>query len=541
MDLTYKRPLWLIPVFIFFSMSALSAQNWTQAQLFGESRQSMQGLLQTDQGLVIALAFSESIELDQQIFNSRGEEDILVFRYREGMAPEPILTGGSNREDEISAIDQDADGNLWIAGSFWSSIDFGSFQLDHNSESPKALFLIKMDPTGQLLWSRVFTGGGSIKQIKDLSIDTEGSVFLGGFFNEELILGDTTLTGTAPTSAFYAKIDADGTLDWAGAFGDTGDTRSTVVSTQESDQYYLGGFYNDTLKVGNQVFPANTNDDDAFILALDPTGTINWARKAGGVFEEMPTAMTTDEVGNVYMCGQLVGVLVVNDSLRIESRDGNADCFLIKYDPLGQAKWAYAFGGDQLQFVNDLQYHQEHLWLTGHFQENLKLGDLSISADQSLIYRGFLAQVDTLGQAQKLERLASENGPVLINFLAKAETGVWIGGDFSGLLNLDNLSLKSPIGGFSSFIAQYGTPVTAIDVPFRSNPTKIYPNPTNDQLFIKNLPLHSSYRVINGQGKILYRSGSPEEQLSTKNWPAGLYYLQINGPAGHQTLPFVVN
>jgi hypothetical protein len=240
------------------------------------------------------------------------------------------------------------------------------------------------------------------------------------------------------------------------------------------------------------------------------------------------------------MAGQLVGRLVVNDSLSIESRDGNADFFLIKYDSLGQAQWAYPFGGDQLQLVTDLLFHQDHLWLTGHFQENLQIGDLLIEASQTMRYDGFLSKLDSTGQALELIRINSENGPVFVNHLTQADQGVWISGDFSGKLNLNGQNLESSAGSFSSFIAQYGLPITSTQNINQPNLIRMYPNPVQHQLFIDSSTEINYLQVWNARGQMVYSNNNKPDYISTMGWGPGIYYLQVFGQKGSQTLPFVV-
>lgn len=538
--LTHSLPLWLISSLIFFCPAALNAQNWTDAQPFGESRQSLEALLQTRDGLLLAQAFSGSYTLDELEITSLGEEDILLLRRSADGQTEVLLHGGSTRADAIATLAEDAEGNLLLAGSFWSSIDFGAFRLTSSPQSPKALFLLKINPAGALIWAETFEGG-SIKEINDLVIDEQNNVFIGGYFDQELQFADTSLLSTAESSAFYARFRENGALDWCRSFGETGNTRATVVEQYAGRQYLVGGFYDDTLKVAGQSFPANTNDEDAFLLALDSTGTLSWVRKAGGVFNELPTGIAVDETGHSYLAGQIVGVLVVNDSLRIESRDGNADCFVIRYDSLGRADWAQAFGGDQLQLTSDLLYQEGQLWLAGHYQENLEIGTRRLEARASLTFEGFLAALDTNGQARQLVALPGSPGTVLANHLAASPQGIWLGGDLNGRLTLGDFLLESPTGSFTSFIAEYSEVSTFTRSAFISSSVLVYPNPTAEQLFIQSAVEIHQYSIWNTQGQRLgLYLGRPRGPIEVRHWPAGLYFLHIHHAEGVQRLPFVI-
>lgn len=541
--LTYSLPFWLIFYALFFWPSVFRAQNWVAAQSFGDSRQSLEVLLNTEQlGLLIGLTFTDRFFSNQVEITSKGEEDILLLGRGEAGELNLLLHGGSVRADELDALAVDPQGNLILAGAFWSSIDFGPFQLSSSPESPRALFLLKVDRKGDLIWGHTFEGG-SIKKINDLVLDEKGNVFIGGYFDQELRFAGASLISTAESSAFYARFRENGELDWSSSFGDTGNTRTSVVEQFAGRRYLLAGFYDDTLKVAEQNFPANTNDEDAFLLALDKDGQVEWVRKAGGVFDESPRGIALDESGHVYLTGQIVGVLVVDDSTRIESRDGNADCFIIRYDSLGRADWAQSFGGDQLQLTNDLLYREGQIWLTGHYQENLKIGSLALQASAPLTFEGFLARLDTNGQARDLVALPGRPGVVLSNQITPGnEGGIWLGGDFSGQLNLGDAQLASPPGTFRSFIAKFHSLISS--TPFQQFSTPritLFPNPTRDQVWIHSEAPIIQYSIWDVQGRCLLQAQPiTNRPIRVGGWPPGLYYIQVQLDHGITTLPFVI-
>ncbi len=538
--LTQKYRLWLILTLLFFSNSELKGQSWQDLlQLGNENLQTITDITQNSENLIFAGAYRESLTLGNTSLSSIGEEDIFVAKQDKDGQVEVILNGGSLRGDAIDAIAIDSEGNIVLAGSFWENIDFGTFQLNSDADSPKALFLLKIDSSGQLIWSQVFTGG-SIKDIYDLSLSQSNAILIGGYYGSELRFADTLLQSEARSTAFYAKFQRDGQLQWANSIGETGNNRITAATAFQDEYFYLGGYYDDTLKVFGQTFPANTNDADAFILSLDQNGAFRWVNKAGGVFEENPTTMVHDENGNVYIGGRLIGVLVVNDSLSIQSRDGNADCFLIKYDSLGNARWAQSFGGDQLQFLNDLLYQDGLLWLTGSFQENLQIGALQLDATNA--FDGYLAQLDTAGNSLQLIELPSATGSVLPNHLSIDAAGILVGGDFSGKLDLVNTQLDAGATDFNSFIIRWNELVSSTNaILYPLENTFITPNPTGEFFIIEGLDKKALLWVIDSQGKVIFSPQKVSGPINCSQWSNGLYYLNIRTEKAQKTILLVKN
>lgn len=539
-NLTQKYGLWLILALLFFSNSELKAQSWQNLlQLGNENLQTITEIGQASESLIFAGAYKESLTIGNTSLSSLGEEDVFVAKRNKDGQLEVILNGGSLRGDAIDAIAIDSEGNIVLAGSFWENIDFGTFQLNSDADSPKALFVLKINSSGQLIWSQVFTGG-SIKDIYDLSLSQSDAILIGGYYGSELRFADTLLQSEARSTGFYAKFQRDGQLQWANSIGETGNNRITTTTVFQDDYFYLGGYYDDTLKVFGQTFPANTNDADAFILSLDQNGAFRWVNKAGGVFEEDPTAMAHDKSGNVYMGGRLIGVLVVNDSLSIQSRDGNADCFLIKYDSLGNALWAQSFGGDQLQFLNDLLYQDGHLWLTGSFQENLQIGTLQLDATNA--FDGYLAQLDTAGNSLQLIELPSATGSVLPNHLSFDAAGIMVAGDFSGKLDLVNTQLDAGATDFNSFIIRWNELISSTNtIPYPLENTFITPNPTGEFFVLEGLDEAALLWVIDSQGKIVFSPQKVSGPINCSQWPNGLYYLNIRTEKAQKIILLVKN
>jgi hypothetical protein len=65
-----------------------------------------------------------------------------------------------------------------------------------------------------------------------------------------------------------------------------------------------------------------------------------------------------------------------------------------------------------------------------------------------------------------------------------------------------------------------------------------YPNPLQDVLYFKQLPAGSVLRIYDAHGRCLTRlSESPESFVIPQDWPAGLYFLQIQDKNTLHTIP----
>lgn len=121
-----------------------------------------------------------------------------------------------NRNDAATALVADAADNIYLTGSYHTVVDFGSLQLTNLNATN--FFVAKYDGAGNPLWART-TSGTNTSQGNGICLDAATNVYVTGFHLGSLNLGSGVLTNAnnpfLNSSAFVAKYDRDGTLQWA--------------------------------------------------------------------------------------------------------------------------------------------------------------------------------------------------------------------------------------------------------------------------------------------------------------------------------------
>ena len=120
------------------------------------------------------------------------------------------------------------------------------------SNDAPTLFATKLDSNGTQIWSQTFSGAMS-GSFASASIDTSGSIYLGGRFQGTLDLPTGPLTSTASIPApisvpisdgLLAKLDANGNLLWARAIqGDSAKGIIKVDANANGSVVIAGSFY----------------------------------------------------------------------------------------------------------------------------------------------------------------------------------------------------------------------------------------------------------------------------------------------------------
>ncbi len=109
---------------------------------------------------------------------------------------------------QASSIHFDANNNLWLAGIFLGSIDFGSGSLQTTGglENGVAIFVAKFSKELNPIWSKSYGDITSFSPFYDtvrLTTDPEGYPILGGNFEGTLNFGEKDLLGQKGTGSGY--------------------------------------------------------------------------------------------------------------------------------------------------------------------------------------------------------------------------------------------------------------------------------------------------------------------------------------------------
>ena len=137
------------------------------------------------------------------------------------------------------------------------------------------------------------------------------------------------------------------TWEWArtgGGIQHATDARFYTIAPDRFGHVYAAGFFSfPSITLGSVTLtnPAYTGGVELLIAKYDTAGGVIWAKTAAvtGVMENYVTAAVTDAAGNLYVTGSFEADTIRFDTIAlVNSHYG--DMFLVKYDPMGNVKWA---------------------------------------------------------------------------------------------------------------------------------------------------------------------------------------------------------
>jgi len=140
---------------------------------------------------------------------SAGWSDIFVAKMdANGIWQWASRAGGVGDSDRGNAITLDGNGNIYVAGQFSDTADFGSFSLTSYGEYD--IFVAKLDQDGNWQWVTQ-AGGIDIDAGRAMAMIDNENLYVTGEFSGTATFGTYFVTASGWADVYVAKIDANGT------------------------------------------------------------------------------------------------------------------------------------------------------------------------------------------------------------------------------------------------------------------------------------------------------------------------------------------
>lgn len=133
---------------------------------------------------------------------------------------------------------------------------------------------------------------------------------------------------------------------WAASAGASGDDLGVAVAVGPSGDIYVVGQFGGDIVLGagqdTEVLLSAAGGLDMFVARYSPSGTLRWARRAGGTSDDTPTALGVGDDETVYVATAMSASAVYGgpDGMTELPSSGTDTAALVRIDPDGSLVWA---------------------------------------------------------------------------------------------------------------------------------------------------------------------------------------------------------
>ncbi|MCB0630297.1 MAG: hypothetical protein KDD15_11210, partial [Lewinella sp.] len=275
-------------------------------------------------------------------------EDTFIAKYSEKGLLKWVKTMTGEYQIVPHAIDTDAQGNIFVCGSFGHHNYSGEAYIGRDtfkSYGGRDIFLAKYDPEGVLLWVKQAgsaQNNNGYDAANGLSIDKDGNCYITGFFVGEATFDEEKISSRGGRDIFLAKYNSAGTIIWvqrAGGSQGNGpmpEGANSICTTPEGNIILTGDFAG-TAYFGSDSLVAG-NHSNFFVASYDSSGLVTWLRqfsieglddfqKADGFDVDVNAS------GQIVVTGYFLGSIMIDS--KIYSSQGNGDIFILVFDKEG--------------------------------------------------------------------------------------------------------------------------------------------------------------------------------------------------------------
>ena len=469
------------------------------------------------------------------------------------------LSGDPNayNNEEATAIAVDASGNVYIAGTFTSFVDFdpgaGTTTITQAyAPSSQNFFLAKYDAAGNFIWAKNFGVKSFVGDKVALYVDAIGNAYLSGYFatpaDFDPNAGTSILTPIGYQDIYLVKFSTSGNLIWAKNIGGPTTSAKTLGINGTTNGNirivgYFASFVDFDPSVANHTLDGGIGN--SFFAEYDNSGNYVFAKSLEGQRSEIDD-LESDSSGNFYVAGLLWGTTDFDSGIGVDDLSslaaGIADNFFAKYDASGNYVFAKIIHGgyynnDKPNLTLD---SNRNIYVTGEYTGSGDfdpgVGIFNLTTLSSASINLFFGKYSPTGDLQWVKGIGEINGEKTSGIKVNKYNEVIIAGVFNNTCDFNPGPVVSNLissGNGDGFIAKYSDASTAINQNNNlTNSTSIYPNPATALIYLQSEEKIKGIRCISSTGQTIELNFT-ENAISIEAIPRGLYVLSIETTKGN--------
>ncbi len=407
------------------------------------------------------------------LLSAIGESDIFIQKLdASGNLVWAKSMGGSNFDYGID-ITVDVNGNVFTTGVFKGTVDFdpgtGTFSLTSNGQYDA--FVQKLNVSGNLEWAISF-GGSDFDYGRSIAIDPYGNIYITGSFRNSVDFnpgtGSQVFNSAGGEDIFVLKLNFLGNYVTAKTMGGASNDAANSLAIDNLGFIFITGNYSGTVDFdpGNTtVNLTSLGGTDIFIVKLNLSGSLAFAKSIGGNGNDGGIDITTDQYGNIFSTGFFSSTADFDPSGNTFNlvSTGYEDVYVLKLNNVGSFNWAKSFGNSDFNRGNSIfTDNNGDVYSSGFFRGSVDIDPGT--GNYTLFSEGyqdiFIQKLTTDGDFLFGMPIGGLGDDYATGVVIDNNQNIIVAGDFQETVDFDPSSganVLTSAGDFDGFIVKLGT------------------------------------------------------------------------------------
>ena len=249
-----------------------------------------------------------------------------------------MLAVGGSASDSARSVVNDSAGNVYLAGNFQETAQFGTSNgtapVELTSAGSSDSFLLQVTPAGHTTWIRQATSLSSAS-LAEVGFDGLAGIYFTGRFSDTLDFGpgSPSLTSDGSSDAFISKWDIDGNLLWTGQIQSSETNRINDLAFDAAGAPHFIGYFNGTADLDPGTGTTERTSlvgQDTFVLKLGSDGSFQQVEQIVQDASSSYRTIAIDDGGNIYVTGDFRPTVTLPTGHLFTAPESSKDAYLLK-------------------------------------------------------------------------------------------------------------------------------------------------------------------------------------------------------------------
>ncbi len=454
---------------------------------------------------------TNTVSSDGYVNNTIGDQDCwLVKLNADGDTLWTKVFGGTNYDAATSIVALDEGGCVVAGFTYSNNTDFLN---NHDAdESNTDGFIAKFSNDGEIIWSKLYGGGGEVggmDKLFKIIQNSDGNIYAIG--QSSSINGDLTLDFSKFMAAWLLEVNIEN--------GDK--IVSKRIAGENHDEYNANSLFDikqltdnsGYIAIGTQTY---SMPDNLWLVKIDNNADTIWTKEFyGSDSDNFPRGIEIDNEGNYIISSWITG-----GGSHINTSYGENDCWILKTNNVGEEIAQNTFGGSEGELIYGIKSDNTggfYIYGSTLSTDFYATGEHYGLSDFWLV--NFNSNLDSIF-TYKIGGTESD----AIQDIVPSETGEFI--YLTGKTTSNDNYINGNNGEVDVWISKIKKTTPSRINKQISSQIVCYPNPMSNFIIIENL-INEKITIFDITGRIVLSKTlvSNKEKIELNSLPNGLYLL----------------